>query len=183
MHIVFARHGESTANTGRIIMNRGYSHGLTEKGRAQVHVLADRLEGSGASVLYTSPLKRAVESAQILGDRLDLSYTVASALREFDCGVLEGRSDKRAWEEHARIFREWYGEENEGYAPSGGENLFAIRERFRGFLGMIARNHPSDTVICVGHGGVYRAMIPYFFGLDSNLDNAEAIGIDSHPFV
>lgn len=182
MHIIFARHGESSANANRVIANRGYSYGLTDIGRMQVAALAEHLEGSGATALYTSPLRRTIETAQVLGSKLGLDYTVASALREFDCGVLEGRSDEEAWREHARIFHEWYVEENENYAPKGGENLHRIRKRFKRFIDTITQDHADETVICVGHGGTYHAAIPYFFGVDAELDYADTVVVDTQPF-
>ena len=97
MKIYFLRHGESEANLLREFSNRGVKHPLTEAGRRQAHVLADALRGAGITRLYSSPLLRAVQTAEILGAEWQVPWETSSALREFDCGVLEGRSDAAGW--------------------------------------------------------------------------------------
>ena len=92
MRIYFARHGESQANLLHEISNRGLRHGLTRKGREQAEGLARRLQGIPIATIYSSPVLRAIETSVILAHRLDVDYEVTEALREYDCGILEGRS-------------------------------------------------------------------------------------------
>ena len=66
MRLYFIRHGESEANVLHEISNRGAKHGLTEKGRAQVAALAQKLGAIPFVKLYSSPLLRAIQTAEIL---------------------------------------------------------------------------------------------------------------------
>ena len=107
MKLYFARHGESEANLLRVFSNRGLKHGLTEEGRAQARILARALQPAPVTGLYTSPLLRAVQTAEIVAEVLGLSYAITDALREYDCGVWEGRSDDAGWEEYERVLAAW----------------------------------------------------------------------------
>ena len=70
MRIHFARHGESTANTLHVFSNRQADHPLTEKGKAQAAALAVQLTDKGFSAFYSSPIPRAVETAQIISNTI-----------------------------------------------------------------------------------------------------------------
>jgi broad specificity phosphatase PhoE len=98
MRIYFTRHGESQANLLHEISNRGLRYGLTRKGREQAVTLAHRLQDSPITHIFSSPVLRAVETSVILANRLDLDFEVVEALREYDCGILEGRSDEAGWQ-------------------------------------------------------------------------------------
>ena len=93
MKLYFVRHGESEANLLNEFSNRGSKHGLTDKGRQQAHTLAQSLQTAPVAAIFSSPLLRARQTAEILSQTLGVPYRVTDALREFDCGVLEGKSD------------------------------------------------------------------------------------------
>ena len=74
MRLYFVRHGESEANILRIISNRGYRYGLTTRGQQQAVTLAQHLQHVPISGIFSSPLRRAVETADILSRALGRSY-------------------------------------------------------------------------------------------------------------
>lgn len=96
MKLYFTRHGESEANLLREHSNRGFRHPLTSKGREQAAILAQKLVDVPVPQLFTSPIMRAVQTAEILSGTLGVPYESADALREYDCGILEGRADEEA---------------------------------------------------------------------------------------
>lgn len=87
MKFYFVRHGESEANILHEMSNRGWKHGLTEKGREQAAALAHNLLPIKARKIFPSPLMRAVQTAEILAEALGLEMEVTDALCEFDCGT------------------------------------------------------------------------------------------------
>jgi probable phosphoglycerate mutase len=101
--LIFSRHGESEANVLRVISNRDLPHPLTERGRIQAQALAERLAKRRILALYASPVLRAQQTALMVGGKLSLSIHTAEALREFDCGVMEGRGDAEAWQAHHEV--------------------------------------------------------------------------------
>lgn len=161
MQLIFAHHGESTANVRREISNRGFVHGLTDLGRQQAHELAGRVQ-SQVRRIYTSPLRRAVETAQILAETRGAGYEAVDALREYDCGVLEGRDDEEAWREHVEVRRQWYEEHHLDYRAEGGESFLDIQARFVPFVDSLLERYRDmpETIVCVGHTGTYCAALP-----------------------
>jgi len=173
MKIHFTRHGESLANTLHIISNRDLPHPLTDKGREQAQTLATRLAGVPLVRIYASPVLRARQTAEIVGAALKVPVEVTEGLKEYDCGLLEGRGDEAAWAQHAQYWQDWRAGRNRDSAPEGGETFFEIQQRVREFVsGLIAQyNGTPAEVLCVSHGGTLTFGLP---GLLSNLDLAVA---------
>jgi broad specificity phosphatase PhoE len=144
MRIFFARHGESQANLLHEISNRGIPaqqppqvlarHGLTSKGRAQAGALAGGLEGRKIAQVYSSPLLRAIETSQIVARRLGVGYEISQALCEFDCGILEGRSDEQAWQAWQELWEAWTIRHEWERRIVGVESFRDIQGRFEPFI-------------------------------------------------
>src|SRR5690242_1411939 len=100
MKLYFVRHGESEANIQHVISNRESPFGLTSLGRKQASTLAEALKDISLTAIYSSPVLRARETAEILSQSFHLPYQVTEALREYDCGILEERSDEESWNLH-----------------------------------------------------------------------------------
>jgi len=162
MRIYFARHGESQANLLHEISNRGLRHGLTLKGRTQALLLAERLHALPVTRVYSSPLLRAVETSLLVANRLEVEVEVVDALREYDCGVLEGRSDEEAWQGWQALFDAWVKRHEWERRLEGGESFQDIRRRFEPFIEGLVQQYgdTSAHVVCVAHGGVYWMMLP-----------------------
>src|SRR5512136_313555 len=107
MRFYFVRHGQSEANVQRVISNRDLPHPLTELGRRQADALAQALADVPLAAIYSSPIIRAVQTAQIVAASNGLPLEIADALREPDCGIMEGRADEEAWAEHDRVVYDW----------------------------------------------------------------------------
>jgi broad specificity phosphatase PhoE len=162
MRIYFVRHGESQANRLHEISNRGLRHGLTRAGRAQAEALAQRLQGIPIAHIYSSPVLRAIETSVILAHRLGVDYEITAALREYDCGILEGRSDEDAWQGWRELFDAWVVRHEWEQRIEGGESFYDIRNRFVPFIDDLASRYgrTDAKLACVAHGGVYWMMLP-----------------------
>ena len=170
MRIYFTRHGESQANVLHQISNRGLVHPLTPKGREQAVALADKLRDRAITRIYSSPVLRAIETSIIVADRLNLEYEVMDALREYDCGIAEGRSDAAAWQMWQELFNDWVVHKRWERRIEGGESFYDIRNRFVPFIEHLVTQY-GDTdasLLCVAHGGVYWMMLPLVL---PNVDN------------
>jgi broad specificity phosphatase PhoE len=161
MRITFARHGESEANVGRWIANRGLSHPLTTTGRRQARDLAAALADRGVGFVYASPLLRAIETGVVVAHALGAPLAVEGALREFDLGVYEGRNDPEAHRAYAAVRDAWLEDPASAAHAEGGETLADVRGRFDAFLDALPRRHPADAhVVCVTHGSLLRVALP-----------------------
>lgn len=171
MRLYFVRHGESHANVLRQISNRGLVHPLTRQGRQQAAALAEGRAVLPLTRIYSSPMLRAIETSIILANRLDLDYEVVDALREFDCGIAEGRGDQAAWQMWRDIVDDWRDRKLFDTRIEGGESFSDLRDRFIPFIESLVREY-GDTdagLICVAHGGVYWMMLPIVL---KNVDHA-----------
>ena len=169
MRVIFARHGESTANTLHVFSNKPFVHPLTDKGREQAIDLAKRLTGISFAAVYSSDVLRAVETSQIVCEQLGLEFTITAALREFDVGDFEGESDDTHWQQFSQLWNDWYANGFVERNVGGGENLLQIRHRLGGFLEMLVQKYSEhDTILCISHGGILFAGVP---GFARNLEN------------
>jgi broad specificity phosphatase PhoE len=166
MRLYFVRHGESEANRLGEFSNRGLKHGLTARGEEQARVLARTLKDVSAARLFSSPLLRAVQTAQIVSEELAIPYEVTDALQEYDCGILEGKADAASWELYEGVSAAWLRDKDWEARIEGGESFVDIRRRFVPFIERLVEESTgsSQTLIAVGHGGLYRCMLPLVLG-------------------
>jgi probable phosphoglycerate mutase len=152
--IYYVRHGENRANLTKEFSHHKIDYPLTLKGVLQARQTAEYLLGKGVEVLYSSPLLRAQETAEIIAGRLGRPYTVLENFREVNTGDLENHPPTaEAWAYHDRIFAAWYDGHPET-AFQGGENYFQVWERLRFGLLQVLAAHPGQTLLIVAHGGL-----------------------------
>jgi probable phosphoglycerate mutase len=166
MKITFTRHGESQANVLHEISNRGLKHPLTPTGRMQTAELAIILQDQGVTRLYSSPVLRAIETTVILAERLGVDYEVVEALREYDVGELEGRSDAGAWQAMEELGKTWLYQHQFDERVPGGESFNDLLKRFLPFIEGLIQEYGSGEahLVCVAHGGVYWMMLSQVLG-------------------
>lgn len=190
MNLYFVRHGESEANLLAEFSNRGLKHGLTEQGKEQARALARSLKNVSILSMFSSPLLRARQTADILAHELGVGCQVTEALREFDCGVLEGRSDAASWRRYADLIDAWLVRWEWEQRLEQGESFLDIRERFVPFVAQVVRawGASDGAVVLVGHGGLYRCMLPlvlrnidFAFVLERGMDHASAVVAELTP--
>lgn len=167
MKLYFVRHGESEANTKYIISNRESPFGLTELGRTQANVLAGNLKGIPFASMFSSPIRRARETADILSHVVGKPYQVTEALREYDCGILEEKSDDISWMLHRKYSNDWTLHGDLLSKPEGGESFVDIQNRFLPFIDSLKQGNEKH-VLLVGHGGLFQLMLPLIL---KNVDN------------
>ena len=154
--IYLLRHGESHANV-RSVLSNGYAYdaGLTGRGRRQSVEAAGWLQGKPLAALYTSPLRRAAETAAIVSTALGCEATVCADVREIDVGTFDGRGDRSMWRDHDAILARWYGGEVDVPFP-GGESLRQAEARIVGALETMQEQHPHGSVGVVTHSMIAR---------------------------
>jgi broad specificity phosphatase PhoE len=152
--IFLARHGESDWN----VQKRFQGHSdrpLTERGREQAHALADLVGSEKIDAVYTSPLSRARETAEIVAARAGLEPIALPELREVDTGSWSGLSRVDVEARFPEGFARWRSGES-GWED--GETYEEMAERVIGALRTIAEDHPDGRVLVISHGGPIRAI-------------------------
>jgi broad specificity phosphatase PhoE len=179
MKLYFVRHGESEANTQHVISNRESLFGLTTRGKSQAKALAQNLKNFPMTAIYSSPVLRARETAEILSQKFHLPYQSTEALREYDCGILEERSDEVSWKLHSEIAEDWTVNHNYLRKPEGGESFLDIEKRFIPFIESLTHNHlnSQNDILFVSHGGLLQLMLPEILtNIDHDFVRSHGIG-------
>jgi broad specificity phosphatase PhoE len=177
MRIIFTRHGESQANIERIISNRDLPHALTTLGRDQAQSLAQSLGRHDIGSVHTSPILRAVQTARIVAEELGADMTISDALREIDCGLMEGRGDQEAWQAYNRCLEAWELRREYDFRIMGGESFNEAKQRFVPYIKELCAVDQGDkgNVLIISHGNILRQMLPLL------LINLDREYVDSNP--
>jgi broad specificity phosphatase PhoE len=165
--LLLVRHGESTANAKGIWQGQ-MEFPLSERGRAQASLAGHGLSRQPFEGLYSSPLSRAFETAEIIRDRTGFAGEVVpvEGLSERNGGILEGHT----WDEQERrnpeLARKFLAiPEEERWALVGAETDEEVIARFEEALSSIRALHPGGArIVVVSHGGVMRAFLRGLFG-------------------
>ena len=169
------RHGEHVL-AGRVLAGRTPGVGLSERGRAEIGCVAERLAADGIAAIYASPLQRTRETAAIVAARLALPITCREDLIELDFGEWTGltfdevRRDGRwqAWSRHRGIA-----------TLPGGESMRAVQQRVVDALVELHAKHRHQSLLIVSHGDVIRAVLLFALGMPLDLYSRIEVGIAS----
>jgi len=138
--VVLVRHGESESAVAGIV---GGDSPLTVLGRDQAREVARLLAGRPLDVCFTSPARRARETAAFVLEGRDVPETVLPELADIGFGTFTGAPLDE--------YREWVAAHDPGEAPSGGESRVATLRRFcRAYRELLDR--AEAHVLVVAHG-------------------------------
>ena len=167
MRVYLIRHGEIESNVQKIYAGTS-EESLNPNGERQVALLVSRLEGKGISRIYTSPLTRAVETAEILTRILKVPVIVEKELREILLGPLDGLSHIQVITQYPEVWKIW----NEAPAElqlEGMEPLEAVQQRILSVLKKWCLTHSEETIVAaVTHLAVLRCVLLYCQGRHLN---------------
>src|SRR5688500_17614247 len=153
--IYLVRHGENLANITKEFSHRLVDYSLTPKGIVQAEQTAAYFRDRHVDELYSSPLNRAVETAEIIARAKGLPFTVMENFREVNVGSLEGGPPtKENWQIYTSITEDWFNGKPDSAFP-GGDNLHTLRRRMREAIEQIVRGKEGKKIIIVGHGGIF----------------------------
>lgn len=157
--ILLVRHGQSEGNAAGIIQGRT-DFGLTELGRRQARLTAERLTALSPAHVVSSPLTRAWQTAEPIAAALGLPIEADAGLQEFDVGEVSGLTGPQARERFPDLARLW------PHSLPGAESRDAFHARIRASVDrMLAM---ETTVVAVAHGGVVSGACYAVLGLDTN---------------
>jgi broad specificity phosphatase PhoE len=151
--VLLARHGETDDNAARRFQGHR-DPPLNDRGREQARALGEHLAGEGVRELWSSPLRRAHETAAIAGERLGLAPRVDERLMEVDVGDWAGRLYADLESDEPELFAEWRSG-SPAFRFPGGESLAEQGDRVAAVITEIA-GVAALPVLVVCHGGVIR---------------------------
>lgn len=169
------RHGQTNWN----ILGKTQGHGnsdLTAKGIEQATELAESIVNYPIDYIYSSDLGRAVQTAQILGDKLNIKVKETEALREMGFGEWEGLLIDEIKSNYASVYTTWRNEPHLAQIP-GGETLHLIKDRVDSFIQSLNEKYDNKHILLVTHSVTVRVMLLAF--LNSGMENIYRIKQDN----
>jgi broad specificity phosphatase PhoE len=153
MSLYYVRHGETDWNERMLIQGR-IEVPLNEKGRDDARKTASLLKDIGFKAIYCSPLRRALETAEIINESHRAPVIVKEELAEMYYGDMEGAPRKGpVYEGHRGSFAARY--------PNG-EGYLDVAARIFPLLDKLKAEHHDDDILIVAHGGISRVVEAYF---------------------
>jgi broad specificity phosphatase PhoE len=160
--LLLVRHGQSTWNQERRIQGQ-LDPPLSDVGRRQAEQLGQRLAGREFAGFYSSDLKRAAETAQLVSEALNIAPKPMPELREIYLGQWEGLRTEDLADRFPEAWASWAEEPNWDLVP-GGEGSVAFEARVGQALDALFRRHPQGDVLVVTHGGVIQIALHHVVG-------------------
>lgn len=158
MKIYIMRHGQTDSNIANILQGQKIDEPLNSEGKNQVGSLAKGID-KDFDIIFTSPLKRARESADIVSQEINVPVIEKKELVERDYGKLSEKNWEEAGVEagidHLTLKKKDWDQEYD-YRPYGGESVEDVKNRFFSFINEIKNNYSDKKVLIVAHGGILR---------------------------
>jgi broad specificity phosphatase PhoE len=160
--LLCVRHGETEHNAAGLICSHTAAAALTPVGREQAREVAERLAETPLDAVYSSPLTRAVETAEVLTTTAHgLDLRICDKLRELSAGELDGRGDEEAYSILNEALDGWsHGDLSLRIGSKGEAGRDVVKRCEEAFL-EIGHNHRGDTVAVVSHGGILQVAVPW----------------------
>ena len=148
-----ARHGETDWNRDQRFQGHA-DPPLNDIGREQARALATSLAEERLDAVYSSPLRRAAETAAIVAARFGLEVRPLEGLREVDVGSWSGLTRTEVERAFPDGYRRWL---DFGHGWDDGESYEDLGRRVLETLASVAARHPGGRILVVTHGGPIRA--------------------------
>ena len=156
--IIFLRHGQAENNTKKILAGRSPGVNLTKVGIQQAEQSGKMLESLNISAIYSSPIDRALQTAEIVGKHCDLDITNDDRLIELDMGKFTKMPYDQIFAKYGNVFLKFYEGSNE-VSENGVETFANVQKRVFDMVDFVVNKHKNENVVLVTHMDPIKAMI------------------------
>jgi len=160
--LLLVRHGKTEGEAGRY-----YGHidiGLSQEGVKQAEMLRERLASENFNFIYSSDLKRALATAEIIATAHKLKVIPRSNLRELDFGELASMTFEEMKEHYLGAVGLLSGQDLDISAPNG-ESLRQMSARIRRFVAEVKKQPPQQRALVVAHAGSLKVLLCLLLGI------------------
>lgn len=163
--LLLIRHGMNDWVSGRLA---GWTPGvhLNNKGREQVQQLGTRLQELPLTAVYSSPLERAVETAEAVAAPHNLTIQIEEGVGEVRYGEWQGGELKELSKHELWPGVQFY---PSGTRFPGGETLGEVQMRAVATLDRLRAHHPKELIAVVAHADLLKLVIAYYIGMHIDL--------------
>ena len=163
--IILVRHGETEWNLKEVFRGR-IDIELNETGLKQAELLAEYLSHLKLEAIYSSPLRRALKTAEMIADDHKLGVEIAPGLIDFNYGEWQGQPHQEVKDKCKELYAKWINLPHQVKIPAG-ESLDDVRERALEVVNDVVARH-EGTVALVSHRVVNKVLICALLGLDNS---------------
>jgi broad specificity phosphatase PhoE len=155
--ILLVRHGETAWNAEEVF--RGQADiPLNKNGLKQAQLLGEYLSRKKIDAVYSSPLKRALKTAEAIAVPKSLDVNVAPALIDMNFGKWQGLTTVEVKRQYGKIYQSWLEAPEQVTIPAG-ESLEDVRNRALPFLEEIVAKYTGQNVVLASHRVVHKVLI------------------------
>jgi len=151
LKLILVRHGETERNLAAKVQGGKSDIPLNENGKRQARLVGFALRRERLVAIYSSPLRRAFDTAREISLYHRLRIEKLPDLSEIDMGIVDGLDLEEIKENHKDFWRQWQKEDYLAQLP-GGESPFQVRQRAWNALQSIIQRHREGCVVIVSHG-------------------------------
>ena len=148
---------------------------LNEKGIEQAHKAAQVFLDKEIDAIYSSDLKRAYQTAEVIGDKLSLEVNTLCGIREMNFGTWEGLPIETIERDHLDHYKTWRTAPHE-ITFVDGENLAKVQERALAAVNKIISETSHKNILLVSHGTAIKSLILGLLDIDISKYNKMAMG-------
>jgi broad specificity phosphatase PhoE len=163
--LILARHGETAWNAEKIYRGRA-DIGLDELGIEQAKLLAKYMSNWELQLIYSSPLKRALDTANAVARYHKIAVHIADGLTDFDYGEWQSLPEQEVKRRYPALHKEWLNEPHKVKMP-GGESLEDVTRRAIEVVNDVISRHQGNALL-VSHRVVIKVLICWLLGLDNS---------------
>ncbi len=160
--IILVRHGETEWNVKEVFRGK-IDVELNETGMRQAELLAEYLSYSKIDAVYSSPLKRALKTAELIASYHKLDVEIAPGLTDFDYGEWQGLPHQEVKKRYEELYAQWIKNPHQMRMPAG-ESLNDVSERAINVVNEVVARY-GGTVVLVSHRVVNKVLICALLGL------------------
>lgn len=165
VELIFIRHGETEWNAAETFRGRA-DIPLNENGFKQAALLGEYLKDEKIDIVYSSPLQRAVKTAEAVALHHNLSVNIADNLNDIDCGSWEGLTLKEVKEKYGEVYQDWVDTPEQVKIP-GGESLDDVKNRALPLVQDAITRLAEGKIALVSHRAVLKVLIAALLTLDN----------------
>jgi broad specificity phosphatase PhoE len=163
--LILARHGEAAWNVEKIFRGRVDAN-LDDVGVRQAELLGRYLSNWQLEAIYSSPLRRALDTANMIARYQKVAVGNAEGLTDFDYGEWQSLPEQEVRKLYPALLNEWHSNPHKVRMP-GGETLEDVRRRsVKAIHGVLARH--NGNVLLVSHRVVIKVLVCHLLGLDNS---------------
>ena len=159
------RHGTTTLSA-EDRFSGGTDIDLSDEGRWQAALLARRLSDDRITAVYCSPMRRTLETAEIISEPYRLTPILREGLREIHHGRWETLHRREVEEKYPEEYAAWV-EDPFTFAPQGGESGVMVMARALPVIREIVVSHMGETVAVISHKATIRLILSSLLGFDA----------------